>query len=60
VFWRLGIGAERVLVCRDVSGRAQRVVICPDADGVLLSVSAPGPLRLSARQARLLAERLVR
>ncbi len=49
---RVGIGAERAVACRDITGGAARLVVCPDGDGVVLSVSSGGPLRLSASQAR--------
>lgn len=52
VLRRVGIGPERVVACRDIAGGAARVVVCRDGDGVVLSVSSGGPLRLSAGQAR--------
>jgi hypothetical protein len=53
---------ERVVACRDVTGRASRVVVCPAADGsgVLLSAPGGGPLRLTERQARRLGRALAR
>ena len=52
VLRRIGIGAERAVACRDIAGGAARLVVCPDGDGVVVSVSSGGPLRLSAGQVR--------
>lgn len=51
VFRLLGVGSERVVACRDMSGHAARVVICARPDGVVLSASDGGPVRLTSRQA---------
>jgi len=52
VLRRIGLGRERAVACRDITGGTARLVVCPDDDGVVLSVSSPGTLRLTARQAR--------
>lgn len=50
---RIGLGPERAVACRDITGGAARLVVCPNGDGVVLSVSSSGgTLRLTARQAR--------
>jgi hypothetical protein len=58
VLRQLARGPERVVPCQDGAGAPARVVVHADPDGVLLSVSTSGPLRLSGRQAQRLAAAL--
>lgn len=58
VLRQLARGPERVVPCRDRAGAPARVVVHADQEGVLLSVSTSGPLRLSGRQAQRLAAAL--
>jgi hypothetical protein len=60
VWRRMGWGCNRVVPCRDARGQAARLLIHHGHGGVVLSVSAAGPVQLTLRQARRLQTALRR